>query len=164
MNFQLNQFQQEIFNAIHNFNRTASFEYVEWLKQKETATVIVPAVKDVAKVEVSQQRAVPANFASVKVKVRRMRNGRNTSQENETDFLLVKVSELHLARQIDEVTLSYSSVVGGWTTATVSRANGKQMVAPYPTVPQFLKRANIRIKRKHGVAQNQPLNFSEAAY
>jgi len=168
MTFKLNPFQQEVFSAIHAFNRNISFEYVEWLKEKQASTpILVKAPEQAIEAVVGaipEPQTVPQNFFSSKVKIRKMRNGRNIAKEGETDFLLVNISEAPLARQIDEVTLSYSSVAGGWATAIVTRANGKQIVAPYPTVPQFLQRANLRAKRKHGLAQSQPLNFSNAVY
>lgn len=176
--FKLNQLQKDVFNAIHSFNRNASFEYAEWLKERQhaaqdMATKIMVGVEEAAKPAVAPlkpavapftMKTVEADFSAIRVKVRKMRNGRNIAAINETDFLLVDPNEEHLARQIDEVSLSYSSIANGWSTAIVTRANGKQIVAPYPTVPQFLKRANIRAKRKHGVAQSQPLNFSKAVY
>ena len=163
-NFKMNSLQQKVFSAIAEFNKNASFEYAEWVIQNCNIARETPVNDSLTAIEQNQLITVPDNFASFKVNIRKMRNGRNIAKENEQDFLVVNIGEEHLARQIDEISISFNSLTRSWSTATVTRANGKQIVGPYPTVPQFLKRANDRAKRKHGFAQNQPFNFCFAAY
>ena len=166
MTFKLNSFQQEVFNAIREFNRAASFEYAEWLKQKHVSSVVTaPTVEKKAEPVVQEfqtQATIPDNVYSKKVKIRMMRNGRNTTLD-EVAFLIVDPEDQHLAQQIDEVTCSWVSATNSWNTAVVTRANGKA-VTLVQTVPQFLNRANPKRKRQHGIAQNQPFNFSKAVY
>lgn len=169
MSFKMNLLQQEVFNAIREFNRDASFEYVEWLKQKHTSFVAVSEVEtkvekkaEAFAPELLQPASIPENVYSKKVSIRMMRNGRNTTPD-QFAFLIVDLEDQQLAQQIDEVTVSWSSIVGGWNTATVTRANGKA-VTLVKTVPQFLNRANPKRKRQFGVAQKQPFNFSKAVY
>ena len=174
MTFKLNSFQQEVFNAIREFNRSASFEYVEWLKQKHFSSVTTAStVEETAKLvekpeqpfvqEFQAQATIPDQVYSKKVKIRMMRNGRNISMPDEVAFLIVDLEDQHLAQQIDEVTCSWVSSTRCWNTAIVTRANGKA-VTIVKTVPQFLNRANPRRKRQHGIAQTQPFNFSKAVY
>ena len=166
MNFKMNALQQEVFNAIHAFNRNASFEYAEWLKNQQAITAPAIQKQEEPKAKASvlpvSQATIPDDCFAKKVKVRMTRNGRNVATEEFT-FLIVDLEDRHLAQQIDEVSCSWNSVSQSWTTATVTRANGKAATIFY-TVPQFLQRANAKRKRKHGFAQSQPFNFSKAVY
>ena len=170
MSFKLNSFQQEVFEAIREFNREASFQYVEWVKSKQVISVFVDQPTQTIKpVEPKwkpllqqNQAAIPENCYSKKVKVRMTKNGRNVATEDYA-FLIVDIEDMPLAQQIDEVSCSWNSIAGHWSTATVTRANGKAMTL-IQTIPQFLKRSNPKRKRQHGMAQAEPFNFSKAVY
>lgn len=177
MTFKLNTLQQNVFNAINEFNPVASFEYAEWLEQKERNLIPEVVVEKTEKLETKVKsdirkddkiceliaNDVPPNCFSKKVAVRMLKNGINTYKQ-EFGFLTVDLEERQLAQQIDEVVCSFNTNSNAWNTAFVTRANGKAIVAPYPTVPQFLKRTNLGKPRKRGIPQHQPLNFSKAAY
>ena len=164
--FILNSLQEQVFNALHKFNRDASFDYVEWLKEKHDASIVTAPAEEKKAEPVVQEfqtpAAIPDNVYSKKVKIRMMRNGRNTTPDG-VSFLIVDPEDQQLAQQIDEVTCSWISSTNSWNTAVVTRANGKS-VTLVQTVPQFLKRANPKRKRQNRSAQNQPLNFSKAVY